>query len=317
MDINNLNNAKKQRKPHSEEAKLKRSISLKRCYAEGRRKIVIYTPELRKKMGNGMRGKKKSLESIEKGRLKMIGHIVTEETRKKIGKANSGRKQSEEVIQQKRIRLKGRKVSDETRLKMKRDRINAPIDLIIKKYIDEEKSFDTIALELNLDAGLIRRRLIRSGIIIRKGMTERCRKENGEKISKSLKKLWKEDKEYRQSQIKKITSQLVPNKPEKSFMDFVKNNNLSFTYVGDGKFWLTGNNFCFNPDFIDCKNKIIIEIYGDYWHNRDDMKDRDKERLETYSKYNYKTIIIWVSELENKELVLSKINNCYNELKCN
>ena len=34
-----------------------------------------------------------------------------------------------------------------------------------------------------------------------------------------------------------------------------------------------------------------------------------EERLETYSKYGYKTLIVWEHELKNQNEVTNKINN--------
>lgn len=99
----------------------------------------------------------------------------------------------------------------------------------------------------------------------------------------------------------------LPNKPEKLIIKIIRENNLYFYYVGDGKIWFIGITQHFNPDFINKEKKLIIELFGDYWHNRKDSKIRDIERLETYSKYGYKTLIIWDYELKNPESVLNKI----------
>jgi len=44
--------------------------------------------ETREKMGNAKLGKKRTLESVEKGRQKMIGRKLSDETKRKIGNAN-------------------------------------------------------------------------------------------------------------------------------------------------------------------------------------------------------------------------------------
>ena len=66
----------------------------------------------------------------------------------------------------------------------------------------------------------------------------------------------------------------------------------NFKYVGDGKIFL--NRFC--PDFINKKSKKIIELYGDYWHNKTDAILRDKRRIKTYKKHGYDTLVIWEHE---------------------
>lgn len=112
---------------------------------------------------------------------------------------------------------------------------------------------------------------------------------------------------YREKQIKAIFAgqNLSPNKPEKLLTKLL-NKILSKTYkfVGNGKIFIAG----FVPDFINCNGqKKIIELYGDYWHNREDTKIRDKKRIKTYTKYGYKTLIIWEHELKNLDKVTNKI----------
>ena len=77
-----------------------------------------------------------------------------------------------------------------------------------------------------------------------------------------------------------------------------------YKYVGDGQFWIEN----FNPDFINVNGqKKIIEFFGVYWHSKEEDIERDKERIETYKKYGYKTLVIWENELEDLEKVKEKI----------
>ena len=96
-----------------------------------------------------------------------------------------------------------------------------------------------------------------------------------------------------------------PNKPEKVLKALL--NILlpkEYKFVGDGEIILGG----FNPDFINCNGqKKIIELYGDYWHNRKDAIKRDKLRLIAYKNYGYKTLIIWEHELKDLEKVNNKV----------
>ena len=101
---------------------------------------------------------------------------------------------------------------------------------------------------------------------------------------------------------------LKPTKPEKLIIDLIKENNLPFNYMGDGKIWFRGENHFFNPDFLSKNPKCIIEVYGDYWHNTLKEIKKHQERLQTYSKYGYKTLIIWEHELKNPTQVIEKIN---------
>ena len=102
---------------------------------------------------------------------------------------------------------------------------------------------------------------------------------------------------------------LKPNKPERILNEIVKKNNLPFNYVGDGGIWFKGKNHSFNPDFLSKNPKHIIEVFGDYWHNIPKAKKRDIERIETYSKYGYKVLVVWEHELKDPAQVLNKIQN--------
>lgn len=98
---------------------------------------------------------------------------------------------------------------------------------------------------------------------------------------------------------------IAPNKPE-TYLIKLLNKLLpkEYKFVGDGKFFIFG----FNPDFVNCNGqKKIIEMFGDYWHNRTDAKKRDILRLIAYKNYGYKTLIIWEHELKNLEKVTNKI----------
>jgi len=79
------------------------------------------------------------------------------------------------------------------------------------------------------------------------------------------------------------------------------------------------------PDIV-LENNKIIEIYGDYWHaNPNKYKDNDlfytwvgpktakqineehSERIKHIESFNYKVLIIWESELCNKNIVMQRI----------
>lgn len=117
--------------------------------------------------------------------------------------------------------------------------------------------------------------------------------------------------------IKKIQNafkalRLKPNKSEKKLTKLL-NQILpnEYKYVGNGKMIIER----FNPDFINANGqKKIIELYGDYWHNREDIKKRDKNRLRIYSGYGYKTLIIWENELKDFNKLREKILNFNSEV---
>lgn len=97
--------------------------------------------------------------------------------------------------------------------------------------------------------------------------------------------------------------QMKPNKLEMKFTKFLEENFPGeWKYSGDGYTWIDGK--C--PDFLNINGKrLLIELFGDYWHKDDDSK----ERIEHFKKYNFDTIIIWESEFNNsEELVKNKIS---------
>ncbi len=106
------------------------------------------------------------------------------------------------------------------------------------------------------------------------------------------------------------TNSKAPTIPEKKIEYIINNFIRKYEYVGDGKFWIER----FNPDFIDFNNKNIIEVYGNYWHNLDGAKRRDKKRLEIYKKHGYRTLIIWEKEINNSfRYLIYKIRKFTNE----
>jgi len=79
--------------------------------------------------------------------------------------------------------------------------------------------------------------------------------------------------------------------------------NDEYEFVGDYKFNV--DEFC--PDFVNKDKTKIIELYGDYWHNKLDYIERDKRRIKSYTKNGYKTLIVWEHELKDLDLLSAKI----------
>ena len=97
------------------------------------------------------------------------------------------------------------------------------------------------------------------------------------------------------------------NKPESELEAILKELfNDRFEYVGNyptvGK-W--------KPDFIDRENKLIIELFGDYWHSEKKQKLTEEqhiqERVDLFKSYGYGTLIVWEKELENWNNVKKRI----------
>ncbi len=121
--------------------------------------------------------------------------------------------------------------------------------------------------------------------------------------SRKLKKIWSNSK-YKEKTLKAsmLGRQIEPNKPEKILRELLQKI-LPNKYKYNKTTIIAG----LMPDFINRNNNKIIELYGDYWHKLKVTLKRDKRRVKTYSKYRYKTLIIWQHELKNLELVIAKI----------
>ncbi len=86
----------------------------------------------------------------------------------------------------------------------------------------------------------------------------------------------------------------TPNNPETKMIDICRKFKLPYNFVGNGTLIIRG----FNPDFVNTENKkFLIEIFGDYWHNRPDWAERDKRRLKTFLENGYKTLVLWESDI--------------------
>jgi G:T-mismatch repair DNA endonuclease (very short patch repair protein) len=125
------------------------------------------------------------------------------------------------------------------------------------------------------------------------------------KISQSSKKMW--NKEGNRDKIIKAQRkgmQIYPNKPEKVVNKLLSKISKDYKYVGDGSFIISG----FNPDFMNINGqKKIIELFGTYWHKKQEVIKRDIRRIKTYKKYGYKTLIVWEHELKNIDKLIKKL----------
>lgn len=65
-----------------------------------------------------------------------------------------------------------------------------------------------------------------------------------------------------------------------------------FKYTGDGTKVIEGK----TPDFVNEVEKVIVELYGSYWHRNETVK-QTTDRINLFKSHGYNTIIIWESEL--------------------
>lgn len=133
------------------------------------------------------------------------------------------------------------------------------------------------------------------------------------RISNTIRENWRNE-EFAKKML--ASFKITPNGKE-LYLDFLLQNYFpdEWKFVGDGQVIIDG--LC--PDFINVNGKkMIIEVFGDYWHNRKNMKYHQTEngRKESYEKFGYSTLIIWEHEFVDENKVIEKIKEFYkNELE--
>ena len=91
--------------------------------------------------------------------------------------------------------------------------------------------------------------------------------------------------------------------PEKAFKEICKKHNLPFVCNVDAKKRI-GNAI---PDFIHIGKKIVVEVYGDYWHsawggfNNLKYKHTVEGRTNQLNTEGYKSIFVWESDIMRKD----------------
>jgi len=132
------------------------------------------------------------------------------------------------------------------------------------------------------------------------------------KISETSKERWS-NKEWKDNQIKLILNSLLkrPTSYERKVSELCFKNNLPFIYKGNGNFLINYK----NPDFVNEKDKIVIEVFYSYF------KTRDYGSVENYKKFckqKYNSAgwnVLFIDELDLnredwEEVCLNKIKSC-------
>lgn len=183
-------------------------------------------------------------------------------------KINNGRKQTLEHIKNKSNSCKGFKHSEKTKEKMSKMRKGIePWNKGLTKETDERV------------------------------------KQNGISNSITLKKQWK-NLDFKEEKLKKMmSSNSKPNGSEKKVIEIIKKHSLPFDYVGNGKFWIRGNGRFFNPDFYSKKYNAIIEVFGLYWHNNNNIMEKDRDMVCAYTIQRYKLLIIYEDKINEDKII--------------
>jgi len=263
--------------------------------------------------GHSRKGKKHTPESV----LKMKNKVISEETKIRMKEVQLGKKRSEKHKRNIGNSVKGEKNgfykknhSEETKIKMK----NA---WEIRK---KKKDYDEKQKERGKKQSISMKKVWKDGVY----NTDEYR----EKVSIGVKKVWNDSNsifnsdEWRNKQ-SKITKELFldsiflkhwqdgqkasPNKLEEKFNKILCRMTREYKFTGDFSIWIGGK----NPDFINEKEKKIIELFGDYWHSKEvtgiNEGDEEKGRIDHFSRYGYKTLVIWENELKDKDILKDKI----------
>lgn len=220
---------------------------------------------------------KKIMSNIFKGKL------LSDEHKKKISEIHKGMKHTEETKKKMSESKMGKKHSEGTKRKISKANKGRNHYFYDKHHTEETK-----------------RKI---------SQAEKGKKVSNEtkiKMSAKAKLNW-QNFEIRNKTVKAAlrASYIKPNKVELQLQNIL--NGLypnDWQYVGNGKVILGG--FC--PDFININGKKqIIEMNGDYWHNRQGAAEKDKHKIETYKQLGYKTLTVWEHELKDTKRLENKI----------
>ena len=192
--------------------------------------------------------------------------VRSSESKKKISESLKGHRYSEESKRKMSVSQQGRTHSKETRQKMS----------------DTHKQ--------------------RPGRFTKGNSGRKFTDEHRRKISESAKRL-RENPEYRDRivQVTLAACRKSPNKAEQKLQRVLNNMHPGeWKFVGDGAVIFNGH----NPDFINVNGKkLIIELFGDYWHRGEDPADR----IAVFTPYGFRTLVIWEHELKNLLAVGSRL----------
>jgi G:T-mismatch repair DNA endonuclease (very short patch repair protein) len=70
-------------------------------------------------------------------------------------------------------------------------------------------------------------------------------------------------------------------------------------YVGLGQVFICDK----NPDFLHKTRKLIVEVFGDYWHRNEVPGERES----VFAKEGYATLVVWEREIKSDPGIVGKI----------
>lgn len=250
-----------------------------------------------------------SEESRNKIRQRMIGHTVSQETRDKISRTKKA-----QGLTGDKCPMTGQKMSSEriakgieTRLKNMKEKGG------LKKASQERKDKIGAKAKERWANPEFKRKMSESikgsGAGLKKGT--KLSPEWVENIRKSRIKDWKDNPEYREKMIKAWIGIRTPNKGEIKLQEILnKNFNNEWKFVGNGEFIIGG--IC--PDYVNVNGKkLVIELFGEYWHSPRNPKYKpiygEELRSKILGRFGYKMLVVWYNDLKNEEKLVIKISD--------
>lgn len=248
----------------------------------------LHTEETKQKLSMLSQGRLVSdttREKIRQALLGRIGHKHTEETKEKLRLSHLGRQASPETRERLRLSHLGYKPSPEAREKMstatkvamsqpgRREKALRALHCPLSRYKSAQKRTGrprTLETKAKISASL---------------MGHEFSEETRAKWLISMRKSLHIKPNQKEIQLLQLLNVLYPDE---------------WAFVGDWSMILAGK----NPDFVNVNGKKqIIELFGDYWHKG----ENPEERIALFSKFGYKTLVIWERELTNVPEVTVRI----------
>ena len=255
-----------------------------------------HSEETRKKLSISHKGQiPKNLEQL---RLLSIGHKVSEEVRRKISLANRGRKRSEESIEKNRLAHFGKPAWNKG--KKMPEMSGAKHHMFGKTHSEESLRKMSEAHKKQMANPEFRKKL--REIHKKRLSNPEERKRQSQISTATLLRLYESGKFPKQ----------INTKPERQIKEELlkREYNEGIDFVHQFKF-----NNKFMCDFCFPKQKVVVEVYGDFWHgnpikyagkklHKHQIKgiNRDKSKeayIRTVDNHSWTYIVLWESDIKN------------------